>query len=411
MHFARRQDTASFMTNSAFSRRTGWESVETEWAKLLRSKREMCSPDGNRLCDLTISNPTECGFHYDEPEILAALTSPAVLRYAPNPKGAVSAREAVALYYRDHSASVDHEQTLLTASTSEAYSYLFRLLCDPGDEVLIAQPSYPLFDFLAALDDVRLVAYPLFYDHGWHIDVEALRQRITSRTRAIIVVHPNNPTGHFTKSLDRLVLEAICVEHGLALIVDEVFLDYHLGVVEPPQSFATGDHPALTFVLSGLSKVAGLPQMKAAWIACFGPGRALFEALDRLEIIGDTFLSMNAPVQAALPQWLGCRDRIQEQIRKRIQANLQVIDEAFVGQTLVKVLAVEGGWSAVLRIPALELDAHTALVLLQAHNVAVHSGEFYSFARSGWLIVSLLGTHVNLRCGLSRITNFFLDKE
>ena len=191
--------------------------------------------------------------------------------------------------------AVDPEQIFLTTSTSEAYSFLFRLLCDPGDEVLIGQPGYPLFDFLARLDDVRLVSYELFYDHGWHLDLEALRRRMTPRTRAIVVVHPNNPTGHFT---DRGAgaIEALCREHGLALIVDEVFLDYGLDG-HKRESFATGSHPVPTFVLSGLSKVAALPQMKAAWIACFAEG----EAMQRLEVISDTFLSMSAPIQCALP--------------------------------------------------------------------------------------------------------------
>ena len=201
------------------------------------------------------------------------------------------AREAISLYYRDHGTTVDPDQIFLTTSTSEAYSFLFRLLCDPGDEVLIGQPGYPLFDFLARLDDVRLVAYELFYDHGWHLDLESLRRRITPRTRAITLVHPNNPTGHFTAPAERAAIEELCREHGLALIVDEVFLDYAHPGCEGVKSFATGSHAVPTFVLSGLSKVAALPQMKAAWIACFAEP----EALQRLEIISDTFLSMSAP--------------------------------------------------------------------------------------------------------------------
>ena len=210
-------------------------------------------------------------------------------------------------YYSDHGAPVDPEHILLTTSTSEAYSFLFRLLCDPGDEVLIAQPSYPLFDFLADLDDVRLVSYPLFYDYGWHLDPAALRERITTRTRAIALVHPNNPTGHYIKAAERAILEGICTERDLALIVDEVFLDYPLGESSLERSFSGGDHPVLTFVLSGLSKIAGLPQMKAAWMACFGPQPELDEALVRLEVIADTYLSMSAPIQWAMPELLAGR--------------------------------------------------------------------------------------------------------
>ena len=317
------------MAEQRFSRRTGWDTVETEWAGLLRKRRAAGLP----VLDLTASNPTRCRFEYDSEAILGALQSQAVLDYDPNPKGLLRAREAVAGYYAGHgrntqgAAAVDPEHIFLTTSTSEAYSYLFRLLCDPGDEVLIAQPSYPLFDFLADLDDVRLVSYPLFYDYGWHLDPAALRERITPRTRAIALVHPNNPTGHYTKAAERAVLEVICAEFGLALIVDEVFLDLSAwaeDVTEP--SFAEQDggeaHPVLTFVLSGLSKIAGLPQMKAAWVACFGPQAELGQALGRLEVIADTFLSINAPVQWAMPMWLAGRGMIQEQIRERTRRNL-----------------------------------------------------------------------------------------
>src|SRR5580698_10650124 len=293
-----------------FSARTNWETTETELARALRERKE----SGQPIRDITASNPTQCGFTYDEAAILSPLAAREALIYDPNPQGMLKAREAVCSYYRSQGATVDPVQIFLTTSTSEAYSYVFRLLCDPGDEVLIAQPSYPLFDFLAALDDVRLVPYALFYDHGWHLDVEAVRQRITPRTRAIALVHPNNPTGHFTKLQEREQLEKLCREHGLALIVDEVFLDYPLTQLDS-RSFAVGPHPALTFVLSGMSKIAGLPQMKAAWIAAFGPQGVLDQAQARLEVIADTFLSMNAPIQCALPHWLEHRRQIQRQIQ------------------------------------------------------------------------------------------------
>ena len=309
------------------------------------------------------------------------------------------------LLCRTCGAGIDPEHIFLTTSTSEAYSYLFRLLCDPGDEVLIAQPSYPLFDFLADLDDVRLVAYPLFYDFGWHLDPAALRERITPRTRAIALVHPNNPTGHYTKAAERAVLEEICAEHRLALIVDEVFLDYPLEAAAEP-SFSAGEHPVLTFVLSGLSKVAGLPQMKAAWIACFGPDPALREALDRLEVIADTFLSMNAPIQCAMPDWLAGRGRIQEQIRARTGGNLGALDAAFPAGSQVGRLVAEAGWYAVLRIPAVVRDEETVLRLLREHGVAVHSGDFFGFGGSGWLVLSLLGKNQKFTNGINEIARY-----
>lgn len=393
------------MSEGRFSRRTGWDTTESEWARLLRERQAAGQPGASAVCDLTASNPTRCGFDYDAYAILAALQSPAALDYDPNPKGLLRAREAVAGYYAGHGASVDPEHVFLTTSTSEAYSYLFRLLCDPGDEVVIAQPSYPLFDFLADLDDVRLVAYPLFYDYGWHLDPAALRERITPRTRAIALVHPNNPTGHYTKAAERAVLEEICAEYDLALIVDEVFLDYPLeGPAE--RSFCWGEHPVLTYVLSGLSKVAGLPQMKAAWIACFGPERALRMALERLEVIGDTFLSMNAPVQWAMNDWLAGRRSIQNQVCLRIRRNLEVLDEAFMAGSQVDRLVAEAGWYAVLRIPALTKDEETVLRLLKECGVAIHSGDFFGFGESGWLVVSLLPETALFSIGINKIADY-----
>jgi len=358
------------------------------------------------MCDLTASNPTRCGFDYDAEAILGALRSPAALDYDPNPKGLLRAREAVTAYYAAHEAAVGPEHIFLTTSTSEAYSFLFRLLCDPGDEVLIAEPSYPLFDFLADLEDVRLVAYPLFYDYGWHLDPAALRERITSRTRAIVVVHPNNPTGHYTKAPERALLEEICAEFGLALIVDEVFLDYPLeGAAEP--SFSAGEHPVLSFVLSGLSKVSGLPQMKAAWVGCFGPGPILAGALGRLEVIADTFLSMNAPVQWAMPAWLAGRESIQEQIRARTRENLLALDAVFPAGSLAGRLVAEAGWYAVLRIPAVATDEETVLRLLGEYGVAVHSGDFFGLSDSGWLVVSLLASSRDFSIGINKIDRYF----
>ena len=363
--------------------------------------------EGVQLWDLTASNPTRCGFAYDAASVLAPLNDPMALRYEPNPRGLRTAREAVSLYYRDHGAAVDPEQLFLTTSTSEAYSFLFRLLCDPGDEVLIGQPGYPLFDFLARLDDVRLVPYELFYDHGWHLDLEAIRCRVTPRSKAMVIVHPNNPTGHFTRQADRVAIEALCRDHGLALIVDEVFLDYGLG--GQSTSFAIGDHPVATFVLSGLSKVAALPQMKAAWIACFAEEVEQKEALQRLEVISDTFLSMSAPVQCALPAWLAERAGAQRQIRQRLRANLKTLDSILGRQTLVTRLEFEAGWYAVLRIPGLKPDEQTALELLLERGVVVHPGGFYGFSGRGWLVISLLAPEQEFSAGVEAISLHFRD--
>ena len=354
---------------------------------------------GRRLVDLTVSNPTVCGFDYDAEAILRPLADARALTYDPDPRGMRSAREAVAGYYGDHGAGVDPDAVVLTTSTSEGYGYLFRLLCDAGDEVLVAQPSYPLFDFLADLEDVRLRPYPLFYDHGWWIDFVELERRIGPKTKAIVVVHPNNPTGHATGSGDRGRLQEICVRHGLALIVDEVFLDYPLRE-ERLASFAMGPHPALTFCLSGMSKIAGLPQMKVGWIVGLGPEKVLREAMGRLEVIADTFLSMNAPVQGALPVWLAGRRGIQQQILERVRGNL-----AAAQRSGVEVLRVEAGWSAILRRPQMAGEGDVAERLLAEGGVVVHPGSFYGIAESGRVVVSLLVRVEEFKQGLERIVH------
>ena len=379
-----------------FSRRTDWNTEESELARSHRLRAVAGLP----IADLTASNPTRCGFTYDK-ELLAALTNPRALDYDPQPRGMLRGREAVCAYYADHGVALSAEQIVLTTSTSEAYSFLFRLLCDPGNEILVPQPGYPLFDFLAGLDDVRLKNAPLVYDHGWQIDPEGLRRAITPQTRAIVLVHPNNPTGHFTKPWEAEVLARLCREFNLSLIVDEVFLDYGFG--DAPSSFAAGLEGVPVFVVSGLSKIAGLPQMKAAWIAAAGPEAR--SALDRLEVIADTFLSMNAPVQSALPAWLEGREAIQRQIRARVAANLGELDRQLARLPEVRRLEVEGGWYAVVRIPALEPDEQTVLALLE-RGVWVHPGYFFGFPASGWLVVSLLTPEREFSTGVTGMMEY-----
>ncbi len=379
-----------------FSERTNWDTEESELARAHRLRVAA----GESIADLTASNPTRCGFEYD-PRLLATLTDPKALDYDPQPRGLLRAREAVCAYYAGHRVSLQPEQIVLTTSTSEAYSFLFRLLCDPGSEILVAQPGYPLFDFLAVLDDVRLKAAPLVYDHGWQIDPESFRRAITPQTRAIVLVHPNNPTGHFTKPWEAEELARLCREFDLALIVDEVFLDYSFGATAA--SFAAGLKGVPVFVVSGLSKIAGLPQMKAAWIVAAGP--EAFSALDRLEVIADTFLSMNAPVQHALPAWLEGRESIQLQIRERVAANLAELDRQLARLPEVSRLEVEGGWYAVVRIPALRPDEQTVLALLE-RGVWVHPGYFFGMPLSGWLVVSLLGPVAEFTAGATRLIDY-----
>jgi aspartate/methionine/tyrosine aminotransferase len=384
-----------------FSKRTAWQLEPSDFAQQIAVARSA----GRDLIDLTVSNPTICGFEYDWGVILGALNAPEAMVYDPDPRGMRSAREAVVLYYENHGALVPADAIVLTTSTSEAYSYLFRLLCDAGDEVLVAQPSYPLFEFLADLDDVRLTPYPLFYDFGWWIDFAELERRISPRTRAVLVVHPNNPTGHWTHRAERQRFEALCERHGLALIVDEVFLDYPIASAKgefPGESFATGPHPALTFVLSGISKIAALPQMKVAWLAAFGPDAAVREALARLEVIADTFLSLNAPAQLALPHWLANRSGMQVQIIARVEANLGLLR-----QTGLDVLEVSAGWAAVVRLRHGETSFESAKLLLAEADVIVHPGGFYALSDRRMIVVSLIVREEVFRLGVSRIANFF----
>jgi aspartate/methionine/tyrosine aminotransferase len=390
-----------------FSDRTHWNTEETP---LARAHRERLAA-GLPLADLTASNPTRCGFTYPA-HLLDALRDPRALDYDPQPRGNLRAREAVCAWYAAHGAAVDPSQIILTTSTSEAYSFLFRLLCNPGDEVLVPQPGYPLFDFLAVLDDVRLKPAPLVYTHGWQIDPEGFRRALSPQTRAIVLVHPNNPTGHFTKPWETAELARLCRENSLALIVDEVFLDYPLDPTPVPLTFAAA-YPELAgvpvFVVSGLSKIAGLPQMKAAWIAAAGPEPERADALTRLEIIADTFLSMNAPIQCALPTWLESRSEIQEQIKARVAANLAELDRRLAriptAEKSVERLALEGGWYAVLRIPALAPDEATVLALLE-RGVWVHPGYFFGLPESGWLVLSLLPPVNEFASGVTEVVDY-----
>jgi aspartate/methionine/tyrosine aminotransferase len=381
-----------------FSKRTDWNTEESALA-LAHRERVLA---GLPVADLTASNPTRCGFEYDA-ELLAPLMSVHALDYDPQPLGLLRAREAVCAYYADHGVAISPNRVLLTTSTSEAYSFLFKLLCDQGSEVVVPQPGYPLFDFLAVLDDVKIKGAPLVYDYGWQIEPEGFRRALTAETRAIVLVHPNNPTGHFTKEWEAEELASLCRERGIALIVDEVFLDYGFGDAKA-SSFTAGLDGVDVFVVSGLSKIAGLPQMKAAWVVATGPHAS--EAMERLEVIADTFLSMNAPVQGAMPAWIAGRKMIQEQIKERVAANLAELDRQLEAVEAVRRLDVEGGWYAVLRIPALQPDERTVLDLLE-RGAWVHPGYFFGMEEAGWLVVSLLGPVEEFKTGVEVLVDYF----
>jgi len=364
------------------------------------------------LLDLTASNPTRCGFNFDAEAILGSLSRAESLQYDPQPQGLLSAREVVADYYNKNKVAragdpIAAEQVFLTTSTSEAYSYLFRLLCDPGEEVLVPRPSYPLFEFLAEIQDVQLRPYELFYDHGWHIDMGGLAKAASHRTRAVMVVNPNNPTGSFIHTRELEPLVSLCREREMALISDEVFLDYE--VENAPEVSVAFSRECLAFALSGLSKISCLPQMKLAWIVVNGPDQMRAEARARLEIIADTYLSVNAPIQHALPQLLARRDHIQPQLGVRVRTNLRFLDDQLKESGSVQRLRVEGGWYAVLRVPAKESDEDLAIDLIESEGVIVHPGHFYDFPQDGYLVVSLITLAEEFREGISRVLKRFRD--
>jgi aspartate/methionine/tyrosine aminotransferase len=382
-----------------FSERTNWKLAQNRFTQALEQSRAR----GAKVLDLTLSNPTQAGLHYDAQAILGALASPRALDYDPQPKGLREAREAVAGYYREEHAlrGLDAEQIVLTTSTSEGYSFVFRLLCNAGDELLVPKPSYPLFEFLADLQDVRLVPYELIYDHGWQMDFPSMEKAVTPRTRGVVVVHPNNPTGSYVKDAEVKMLNSFCREHGLAVIADEVFLDYRLENTAHA-SFA-GNRDVLTFVLSGLSKIAALPQMKVAWMVTSGPQHEAAEAMARLEVIADTYLSMNAPIQWATPALLQQRKNLQPQLLSRVKENLAELDRQLAARQACQRLSVEGGWYAVLRVPVTRSDEELAIELLREKSVLVHPGHFYDFPSDGYLVLSLITPQREFAEGLRAI--------
>jgi alanine-synthesizing transaminase len=429
-----------------FSLRTNWRLTQNRFTQAVGEVRAR----GTRVLDLTASNPTRVGLEYDSAAILAGLRSERALDYDPQAKGLLSAREAVARYYwerrpggeRDVASNVstncgcswagrvevDPERIVLTTSTSEGYSYVFRLLCNAGDELLVPNPSYPLFEFLADLQDVKLVPYPLIYDHGWQMDFHSMEKAVTARTRGVVVVHPNNPTGSYVHAGELEALNQFCLAHGLAVIVDEVFLDYPLpgetsaaGAVElrstgqPTAAVPTfylaapsfvGNQDVLTFTLSGLSKISALPQMKVAWVVTSGPPEELQAAMARLEVIADTYLSMNAPVQWAVPAMLEQRESIQRQLRERVRRNLGELDRQLAGQKNCERLSVEGGWYAVLRVPVMRSDEELAIALMGEKAVLVHPGHFYDFESDGYLVLSLIAAEADFEEGIQRLLEF-----
>jgi aspartate/methionine/tyrosine aminotransferase len=363
--------------------------------------------EGRAILDLTLSNPTRAGFEYPS-GLLRLLADSRGLTYAPAPFGSLEARAAVARDYARRGCLVTPERIALTASTSEAYGCLFKLLTDAGDEVLVPRPSYPLFDHLASLEQVTARPYALEPDAGWRIDFDSLEAAVTPRTRAILVVSPNNPTGSFVKPDEVQRLAELAAAHELALVADEVFADYELthGVrAAAGRVMERGD--ILTFSLGGLSKSVGLPQVKLAWIAVGGPDDLVNRALERLEIICDAYLSVSTPVQIAAPELLERGAMVREQIARRVAANYEHINKAAGATPACRVLAGEGGWSAVLQVPSLESEEALVVNLLKDDGVLAHPGYFFDFPRESYLVMSLLVSEAQFADGTDRVLRRF----
>jgi len=380
-----------------FSARFQWDLKPNRLTQLIERKRRSGTP----ILDLTESNPTHAGLSYPE-EITQAFEDPRILEYDPEPSGVLEARKAVTDYYEARGQRILPGRVLLTASTSEAYAYLFKLLADPGDEILVPRPSYPLFEYLAKMESLEARQYPLMYHGSWSIDREALERSVTERTKAIVVVNPNNPTGSYVKRGELDALIKLASDRKIALISDEVFADYSLEPACDRVNSLVSVDDCMAFSMSGLSKIAGLPQMKLGWIVASGPIELRYQAKRKLEWIADTFLSVGTPVQYAAAKLLSAGEEVARQIRERTAANLTWLRQTLAGSA-AGVLTVEGGWYATVQVPKVRSEEEWALTLLEEHDVLVQPGFFYDFESEAFLVLSLLTQPDVFRQGAARL--------
>ncbi len=390
-----------------FSDRSNWDQHPNALSVLLQNKTSR----GDVILDLTESNPTRIGLDYDVGEILAALSQPQFMTYEPDPRGLIQARKAIAAYYADHGEGVDSDAVFLTASTSEAYSILFKLMGNPGDEILIPRPGYPLLSYLACFEGLNAISYPLRYDdrNGWSIDMDVLPAMINTKTKAIVLVNPNNPTGSYVRRRELTELGQVCRDCGIALIADEVFSDF-MAAHNPDRIRTAVNHSnALTFVLNGFSKTVALPQVKLGWIVVTGDTDLSVKAMSRLEMMLDFYLSPSVPVQHAAKRLLQQRQMIQRQIFSRIASNANVLEEQISKISNIRSLVREGGWYAVIEISDAVFDEDRAVQLLDQDNTLVHPGYFYDFHRDGFLVVSLLPPVDTFSAGIARLIARFGD--
>jgi len=386
------------MMDAYFARRTNWPIVPNALTTILENFR------GNNIpvFDLTGSNPTSCGFSYPEDVIARSLTDKRNFKYTPNSQGGMSARQAVCDYYREQGYEVDPSRIFLTSSTSEAYSCLFRLLLNPGEGAAFPQPGYPLFSYLGDLNDAQVMNYALVYDRQWKMDFKGLDEILSGEAKVLMLVNPNNPTGSYVGAGDLQKINHLCLSRQTSIICDEVFADFPLQTEKKHVSLVENDS-VLTFVLSGISKVLGLPQMKLSWIVVNGPDELVHAAMERLEIITDTYLSVNTPVQNALSEWFRHKKVIQDSIRVRLQKNLNFLKMQAASALGCELLAADGGWYAVVRIPSCQSEEAWVLQFLKNDHVLVHPGYFFDFESEAFIVISLLPDEDTFAQGVRRL--------
>jgi len=383
-----------------FAQRTNWPLEKNQLTVTLEKLQNKRVP----IIDLTESNPTRCDFDYNNEEILNPFNEKTNLIYEPSPQGKSSTRDVIAQYYKTKNQEVPGNRIFLTSSTSEAYSYLFRLLVDVKAQVLFPRPSYPLFQFLGDLNDIQLNYYSLTYDGQWQIDWPDFKNTIGQKTKAIVLVNPNNPTGNFLKKDDISKLNEICQQKNIVLICDEVFWDFAFDQTKEYESLVNNEQ-VLTFTLGGLSKTLGLPQMKLSWIIINGPEKLVHDSIKRLEIISDTYLSVNTPTQNALARWISKKDEIQKEILTRIKQNLTFLHSQVHASSHCQFYNVEGGWYVVIKIPSMLSEEEWVLKFLEDDHVYVHPGYYFDFEQEAFIIICLLPPPQMLQQGIERIIN------
>lgn len=387
-----------------FSNRTNWNFSENKISLCLKKLKQK----GVSILDLTESNPTHCHFKYCDAKLLAPFNHPRNLTYHPDPKGSKQARKEIQSYYQRKGIEVNIDHIFLTSSTTEAYDHIFRMLTNPGDRILVPKPSYPLFHFISDLNDLSIDHYDLHdQDDTWKIRCPEA-EHLQALTKAIVLVNPNNPTGSFVKKDEAESLIHLAQSKSLALIADEVFLDYGFADdAKRVRSFA-GNQTCLTFTLGGISKCLGLPQMKLSWMVISGPGKMVAQAIERMDVISDTFLSTNTPAQEALPEWFSFQNVIQNEIKERVMANQSWLRTKIVHP--IKALNVEGGWNLVLTLPEKLSEEDWVLTFLEQDHVLVHPGYFFDFEDESHIVLSLLLEPALFRNGCERLLKRMFDK-